>query len=99
MWHALSDVDLANSQKHVVITYIASNLLDTGLAIYYCKFINNSKGARAKYRFVRAFLLLNSVFNRCGILSTVSGQAARFLKIPQYPCAHSSGVCRYYPDS
>ena len=68
MWHALSNVDLANSQKHVVITYIASNLLDTGLAIYYCKFINSSEGARAKYRFVRAFLLLNSVFNRCGTL-------------------------------
>jgi len=25
---------LANSQKHVVIAYIASNLLDTGLAIF-----------------------------------------------------------------
>ena len=48
MWHALSDVDLANSVQFL--------LLDTGLAICYCKFINSGKGARAKYRFVWAFL-------------------------------------------
>ena len=48
MWHALSDVDLANSVQFL--------LLDTGLAICYCKFINSGKGAQAKYRFVWAFL-------------------------------------------